>query len=124
MANYTDEQIKKALDILAKFDFFQGQRAGRELWFDKPTDIQNEDITDFSKDVAFLKDLIKRQEAEIERLQTEADRYKRYYFNHEYDKLIAEAKSEAIKECTKELKSIFGEWIFSYKTEDLFKERE
>ena len=57
-------------------------------------------------------DLINRQEAEIERLQTEADRYKRYYFNHEYDKLIAEAKSEAIKEYEKKLLSVFPEGQF------------
>ena len=30
---------EQAIDILEKFDFFQGQRAGRELWSDKPKDV-------------------------------------------------------------------------------------
>ena len=64
-----DTDIIKAFDILDKFEFFDGQRAGRELWFDKPTEIQNKDIENFSKDIAFLKDFIKHQQAEIERLK-------------------------------------------------------
>lgn len=69
----TDNDIKKALDILDRFDFFYGQRAGRELWNEKPFDVQNKDIENFSKDTAFLKDLISRLEAEKERLKTEKD---------------------------------------------------
>lgn len=72
----TDKEIIKALDILDKFDFFQGQRAGRELWNDKPFDVQNKDIENFSKDVAFLKDFINRQKAEIEMLLDETNRQK------------------------------------------------
>ena len=90
----TDNEIIKANDILDKLDFFGGQRVGRELWFEKPFDVQNEDIEDFSKDIAFLKDFINRQKAEIERVTAEANRYKRYYFNHEYDKIKAEAYKE------------------------------
>lgn len=33
-------------------------------------------------------------------------------------------KAEAYKECTKKLKSIFGEWIYDYKTDNFFKELE
>lgn len=33
-------------------------------------------------------------------------------------------KAQTIKECTKKLRSIFGEWIFDRKTEDIFKEAE
>ncbi len=69
MAKYTDEQIQKAFDILDKFEFFGGQRAGRERWFNKPTDIQNKDIGGFLRDLDFLKQFINRQEAEIERLR-------------------------------------------------------
>ena len=58
----TNNEIIKAWDILAKLDFFGGQRAGRELWNEKPVDVQNEDIKNFSKDIAFLKDLINRHE--------------------------------------------------------------
>lgn len=66
--NLTDNEIIKANDILDKFDFFN-QRAGRELWSDKPKDIQDKDIENFSNDVKFLKDLINRQKAEIERFK-------------------------------------------------------
>ena len=64
----SDNDIIKAWDILDKFEFFGGQRAGRELWYNKPTDIQNKDIGAFLLDVDFLKDFIKSQKAEIERL--------------------------------------------------------
>ena len=65
---FTDEEVIKAFDILDKFEFFGGQRAGRELWFNKPTDIQNKDIGGFLRDLDFLKQFINRQKAEIERL--------------------------------------------------------
>lgn len=35
---------RQANDILEKLSFFYGQRAGRELWNDKPKEIQDEDI--------------------------------------------------------------------------------
>jgi hypothetical protein len=49
----------QAIDILEKFDFFQGQRAGRELWNDKPKDIQDKDIEDFSRDCRLLIEYVK-----------------------------------------------------------------
>ena len=49
---------ERAIDILDRFDMFQGQRAGRELWNNKPLDVQNQDIADFSRDVALLKEYI------------------------------------------------------------------
>lgn len=33
--------IDRANDILDKWEFLYGQRAGRELWADKPTAVQN-----------------------------------------------------------------------------------
>lgn len=50
---------EQAIDILEKFDFFQGQRAGRELWNDKPKDIQDKDIADFSRDCRLLIEYVK-----------------------------------------------------------------
>lgn len=64
-----DNDIIKALDICTKLDFFGGQRAGRELWFAKPVDVQDEDIRQFVKDVAFLRRIIRSQMAEIEGLK-------------------------------------------------------
>lgn len=56
--------IEKALEILDKLDFFN-QRAGRELWNDKPFEVQCKDISDFSDDVAFLKKVINELETEV-----------------------------------------------------------
>ena len=41
----------EVLEILSKWDFFYGQRAGRELWADKPRDAQDQDIADFNRDM-------------------------------------------------------------------------
>lgn len=56
---YSKENIFKCLEILDKFQFFQGQRAGRELWNDKPAKIQNEDIKNFNKDIEFIRNVLK-----------------------------------------------------------------
>ena len=53
------KEIFKCLEILDKFQFFQGQRVGRELWNDKPTEIQNEDIKNFNKDIEFIRNVLK-----------------------------------------------------------------
>lgn len=42
----------------------------------------------------------------IEALCDEAKRYERYYFNHEYDKLIGEAKAEVAKEIFEEIENL------------------
>ena len=39
------------IDILEKWSFFFGQRAGRELWGDKPKEAQDQDIADFNRDM-------------------------------------------------------------------------
>lgn len=80
-----DDEMVKANDILDKLDFFDGQRAGRELWFNKPFDVQNEDIEDFSKDIAFLRGFIADQKAEIEELEK---------YKHDYYVLKTEARKE------------------------------
>ena len=97
-----DKDIIKALDILCKIDFF-GQRAGRELWNEKPADIQNQDIENHSKDIAFLKDFFNRQQAEIEDLKVqfnlldvEFGRIEKAEQKH-YDDIF-KAKVEAVKE--------------------------
>ena len=53
------ENIFKCLEILDKFQFFQGQRAGRKLWNDKPVEIQNKDIKNFNKDIEFIRNVLK-----------------------------------------------------------------
>lgn len=46
------------LDILDKWQFILGQRAGRELWMDKPTDIQEEDLANFNRDLEKVRSFI------------------------------------------------------------------
>lgn len=46
----------KVFDILDKWEFFYGQRAGRELWADKPKEVQDKDVADFNRDMQIVKD--------------------------------------------------------------------
>jgi hypothetical protein len=46
---------ERAEDILAMWEFFYGQRAGRELWADKPKEIQDKDIENFTRDMAVVR---------------------------------------------------------------------
>lgn len=48
----------EVLEILDKIEFFQGQRAGRELWLDKPTEIQEEDLKNFNDDIQKIREYI------------------------------------------------------------------
>ena len=52
---------QQALEIIEKFDFFQGQRAGRELWVDKPKEVQEIDLANFHRDCELLKEFIESQ---------------------------------------------------------------
>ncbi len=63
------KEIDECLNILDKMEFFQGQRAGRELWFDKPKNIQDEDIENFNRDINTLKEYILKQIDRINHLE-------------------------------------------------------
>ena len=54
------QELEKALEILNKLSFFGGQRAGRELWNEKPREVQDEDIASFNRDIEYLRDFIRR----------------------------------------------------------------
>ena len=92
----TDNEIIKAFDILIKFEFFGGQRAGRELWFNKPTDVQNKDIDSFLRDINFLKQFINDQQMDIKRLEDHNKQLR-------YD--VKKIQTEARKEFAERLKS-------------------
>ena len=47
--------IEQVQDILAKWEFFYGQRSGRELWTDKPKAVQDQDIADFCRDLEIVR---------------------------------------------------------------------
>lgn len=52
--------IDRANDILDKWEFFYGKRAGRELWANKPTEVQNEDIANFCRDLGLVREALER----------------------------------------------------------------
>lgn len=54
------QELRKAIEILDKLSFFGGQRAGRELWNDKPREVQDEDIATFNRDIEYLRDVIRK----------------------------------------------------------------
>lgn len=54
------QELEKAIEILDKLSFFGGQRAGRELWNDKPRKVQDEDIARFNRDIEYLWDFIRK----------------------------------------------------------------
>ena len=54
------EELTKAMEILDKISFFGGQRAGRELWNDKPRKVQDEDIANFNRDIEWLREFIRK----------------------------------------------------------------
>ena len=74
MENLNAEQV---IDILDKMDFFEGQRAGRELWNDKPFEMQEQDIANFSRDVALIKKYINSQEQRIKELANLQDGFEK-----------------------------------------------
>lgn len=53
-------KIDRAIEILDKWEFFHGQRAGRELWADKPKEVQDKDIADFCRDLGIVREALER----------------------------------------------------------------
>ena len=47
-------------DILNKWSFIFGQRAGRELWSEKPKEIQDKDISEFNRDMKIARDTVNK----------------------------------------------------------------
>ena len=45
----SEVSLTDVLEILDKLEFFNGQRAGRLLWADKPESVQVTDIDNFNK---------------------------------------------------------------------------
>ena len=97
----TDNEIVKAKSMLKKLE--EAYEAYYDTSKGMPYDI---DVTLRETAICLENSLneINRQKAEIERLTAEANRYKRYYFNHEYDEMERTAKAEAIKEFAERLK--------------------
>ena len=60
--------MNEILEILDRMEFFQGQRAGRELWASKPEKIQNEDIENFNRDIKKIRDYVLNNRKQMERI--------------------------------------------------------
>ena len=103
----TDNEIIKAFDILDKFEFFGGQRAGRELWFNKPADIQEKDIGGFLRDIDFLKQFINRQKAKIKALQMDNEQLQSDVVNANMNFEHVQSESERLTKENDELKNGF-----------------
>ena len=52
----------EAINIVEKFEFFQGQRAGRELWLSKSRWTQEDDLDNFCQNCRELLEYIKNTE--------------------------------------------------------------
>lgn len=53
-----DVDASEAIELLDKMQFFGGQRAGRELWADKPKEVQDADLAAFNRDIELLRKVI------------------------------------------------------------------
>lgn len=63
-------KTSEVLEILDKMEMFQGQRAGRELWADKPTEVQEQDLTNFNRDIGTIRKYIESQNNVLQRIMT------------------------------------------------------
>ena len=54
---------EQAIDIVNKFEFFQGQRAGRELWNSQEYSVQEVDLVVFRQDCYDLLEYLKSTES-------------------------------------------------------------
>lgn len=109
------KNIEKALDILEKFKFFQGQRAGRELWGDKSKEAQDQDIKDFVDNVDYVKDVINTLK---ERSKGNVVISEEEYWSLKQAKTLLEFREETIKYLEdantgyhETLTDIFNRWV-------------
>ena len=96
----TDNEIIKALECCSnrKMDCDNCPYSQAEL-------ADNESCAERMEEDAIT--IIKELTEENERLQDEADRYKRYYFNHEYDKFEAEVRADTVRKMQEKLTKEF-----------------
>ena len=103
------EKQEKVFDILNKFEFFQGQRAGRELWNDKPKEVQDKDISDFIKGInyirSYLQDSVVLSREELSKKYVSRDTYDSEI---EYRKVLEKReRKKIVKEILQEIRSYY-----------------
>ena len=99
------EKQTKVFDILDKMEFFQGQRAGRELWNDKPKEVQDKDIADFIKDINYIRSYL--QDSVVFSKEELKEKYVPKSF-YELAKKVHEEKVE-------KLENLINYWIENWK---------
>ena len=101
------EMQNNVFDILDKIEFFQGQRAGRELWNDKSKEVQDKDISDFVRDInyirSYLQDSVVLSREEYEKLKSLYDTQKGAYMTSSIGNLplTVEGLRNAVDEITR-----------------------
>lgn len=104
-----ETKLDKVLDILNMFEFFYGQRAGRELWADKPVEVQNQDIDNFVKNIKYIKDflnenvILSRNDYElltdIKALQLQVQDSLTNMTNEDIERIEKQATKTAVEKC-------------------------
>ena len=97
-------KTSEVLEILDKMEMFQGQRAGRELWADKPTEVQEQDLTNFNRDIGTIRKYIESQNNVLQRIVTRLEEQEKQYLRRkdEYEKIgsTREAFKQFSKACS------------------------
>lgn len=101
---------EKVFDIINKFEFFQGQRAGRELWNDKPKEVQDKDIADFVRDINYIRSYL-QDSVVLSREEWEC-------LHNDYAKALYNARQNERKETAEKLLNDFKLWAREYQYKD------
>lgn len=99
----------EVLDILDKWEFFYGQRAGRELWADKPKEVQDRDIADFNSDMQIVRSAVGAEPVcKILECDMPKEEYKKRLADAEERARRAESDCAMLKECI--VRMALGRW--------------
>lgn len=104
------ETQNNIFDILDKFEFFQGQRAGRELWRNKPKEVQDKDIADFIKDINYIRSYLQNSIV-LSREEWEC-------LHNDYAKALYNARQNEHKEMAEKILKDFKLWAREYQNKD------
>lgn len=103
------EKQEKVFDILNKFDFFQGQRAGRELWLDKPKEVQDKDISDFVRDINYIRSYL-QDSVVLSREEYEKDIIERESMRNQITELFND-REQSSKETAEKIFEVLYQWL-------------
>lgn len=119
------EKQEKVFDILNKFEFFQGQRAGRELWSNKPKEVQDKDIADFIKDINYIRSYLQDSVVLSREEYSQLVNIKKFFETADSEisagnllVYLKEFKEEASKETAEKILKDFKLWAREYQNKD------